>query len=287
MYILDTSAIRGISSAKLRTAASKFDIAVSTLSVLELASHLNDSSDDSCYLRARGNLLKCRIARVLDDPFWLLSQLIQSSVNPTRMEDKIILCQLMAAAEQSLTLATLERKTLSYPDQVVVSCSDIGNRIAMILREEEVSFVAHIESLLLLAGLDPSLNGNHLPTASEFFRQLIAATRSLPGTADGNVQARAFLATAPYFGYLINRMYQYANRRSPGQVALSIDRNDCEDAYISLNLDLHGEDILVTNDKGTLSALRSTIQLLNEVLPFPIDSAHVMSNEEFVCAIES
>lgn len=244
MYILDTSAIRGISTAQLRTAATKFDIAVSTLSVLELASHLNDSSGDS-YPRARGNLLKCQIARVLDDPFWLLSQRIQSSVNLTRMEDKNILCQLMAAAKQSPTLAALERKTLSYPDEVVVSCSDIGNRIAMILHEEEDSFVAHIESLLSLARLDPTLNGNYRLTASEFFRQLIAATRSLPGTADGNVQARAFLATAPYFGYLIKRMYQYANRRSPGEVALSIDRNDCEDAYISLSLDLHGEDILV------------------------------------------
>ena len=140
MYILDTSAIRGISGAKLGAAAAKVDIAVSTLSVLELASHLNDSPDETTYLRARGNLIKCQIPQLLDDPFWLLSQKIQSSANPTRKEDKIVLSQLMVAAKQSQSLAELEIKTLSYPDGAVASCKDIGKKIEEILKEEEDSF---------------------------------------------------------------------------------------------------------------------------------------------------
>lgn len=286
MYILDTSVIRGISSANLKVAATKTDIGVSTLSVLELASHLNDSSDEDAYLRARGNLLKCQIAEILDDPFWLLAQRIQSSVNQTRREDKAVLGQLMAAAEQSQTLAELEIKVLSYPDGATASCRNIGKEIAEILKEEEDSFVSHIRSLPALAKLDPALNGKHSLNSSAFFGQLIAATQSLSTTPDKNLQARTFLATVPYFGYLIHRMYQYANRLPPGAVELQIDRNDCEDAYISLSLDLHGEDILVTNDQGTLAALKSTLELLNEVLPIPIASSRVMSNAEFLHAIE-
>lgn len=287
MYILDTSAIRGISGAKLKAAATKFEIAVSTLSVLELASHLNDSSDETTYLRARGNLLKCQIARVLDDPFWLLSQRTQSSANPTRKEDKFVLEQLMAAAEQSQTLAELKTKTLSYPDGAVASCDDIGKNIAEILKEEEDSFVTHIESLPNLAKLDPSLNGKHKLTSAVLFGQMTAATQSLAAGVDRNIQARTFLATAPYFGYLLHRLYHYANCCQPGEVTLPIDRNDCEDAYISLSLELNAGDTLVTNDSGTLAALRSTIALLNEVLPVSLNSNHVMSNEEFLRAVES
>ncbi|MFG0232933.1 hypothetical protein [Achromobacter sp. 413638] len=286
MYILDTSAIRGISSANLKLAATKFDIAVPTVSVLELASHLNDSPNDDDYSRARGNLVKCKMAQILDDPFWLLSQRIQSSANPTRKEDRAVLGQLIAAAEQSQTLAELETKILSYPDGAIASCRDIGKGIGKILKEEEDSFVAHIKSLPALAKLDLSLNGKHCLSSAEFLEQLLAATLSLSGTSDKDVQIRTFLATAPYFGYLIHRMYQYANRLQPGAAELLVDQNDCEDAYTSLCLDLHGEDILVTNDRGTLAALRNTFTLLNEVIPLSIDSYRVMSNEEFLHAIE-
>jgi hypothetical protein len=286
MYILDTSAIRGISGAKLKVAATKFPIAVSTLSVLELASHVNDSSNDEGYLRARGNLIKCQIPQMLDDPFWLLSQRIQSSANATRREDRVVLGQLITAAEQSQTLAELDAKMLSYPDGATASCRDIGKAIEEILKQEEDSFVSHIISLPALAKLDPSLNGKHCLNAATFLGQLIAVTQSL-STHDPNVQARTFLATAPYFGYLIHRTYQYANRLTPGEELLSVDPNDCEDAYISLSLDLHGDDILVTNDQGTLAALKGTIDLLNQALPFSMTTERVISNAEFLHAIES
>lgn len=287
MYILDTSAIRGISSASLKQAATKFPIAVSTLTVLELASHLNDSSSDEAYLRARGNLLKCQIPQMLDDPFWILSQRIQSSAAPTRREDKAVLRQLITAAEQSQTLAELDSRKLSYPDGTTALCRDIGKSIEELLKEEEGSFVSHIKSLPAHAKLDPSQNGKHCLDAASFLGQLIAATQSLMASNDPNLQARTFLATAPYFGYLIHRTYQYANRLPPGKEVLTVDPNDCEDAYISLNLDLHGEDILVTNDGGTLAALRGTFELLNQALSLSISSKRVISNTEFAEAIAS
>jgi hypothetical protein len=104
---------------------------------------------------------------------------------------------------------------------------------------------------------------------------------------DSNFQAKTFLATAPYFGYLTHRLYHYANRRPPGETILPIDRNDCEDAYISLNLDLYKDDTLVTNDKGTLTALRSTLSLLSEFLPAPLSSSYVMTDSEFLSAVGS
>lgn len=271
----------------LKAAATKFPIAVSTLSVLELASHLNDSSNDEGYLRARGNLLKCQIPQMLDDPFWLLSQRIQLSANVTRREDRVVLGQLITIVEQSQTLSELDAKMLSYPDGATASCRDIGRAIEEILKQEEDSFVSHIRSIPALAKLDPSLNGKHSLNAATFLGQLAAVTQSLSATHDPNVQARTFLAMALYSGYLMHRTYQYANRLPPGKELLSVDPNDCEDAYISLSLDLHGDDILVTNDQGTLAALQGTIDLLNEALPLSITTERVISNAEFLHAIKS
>jgi hypothetical protein len=282
MYILDTSALRGISGKQLREAASKFDVAVSTLTVLELASHLNDSSIESSYLRARGNLIKCQITSLLDDPFWALSRKLQSPANPTRREDKIMLDQLLAAVEQSQTMAELGVKSLTYPDGRVASCDSIGVRISKILREEEELYVAHIQSLPPLAYLDPAENGKHCLTPIMLFEQLSVAAKSLSPVNDVSFQGRTFLASAPYFGYLTHRLYYYANLRSPGETELTIDRNDCEDAYILLNLDLFNDDTLVTNDKGTLQALRGTIDLLNAILPVPLSQSCVMSGDEFL-----
>lgn len=285
MYILDTSAIRSIPRAKLTQAATKFPIAVSTLSVLELASHLNDSSSDSNFSLARGNLLKCQIAQMLDDPFYLLSQRIQSTANPTRREDKAVLSQLITAAEQSQTLAELDAKILSYPDGATASCRDIGKSIEEMLKQEEDSFVSHIRSLLVK--LDPSLNGKHCLDAAEFLGQLTVAARSLSATDYPNLEARVFCETALYFGYLIYRTYQYANRTRPGEKVRSVDPNDCEDAYISLHLGLFRGDVLVTNDKGTLEALESTVELLNEACPALMIPKCVISNAEFVDAVET
>lgn len=287
MYILDTSAIRGISLNKLTSAKSKMGIAVSTLTVLELASHLNDSQDECAYLRARGNLLKCQIPLLLDDPFWLLSDKLQLSANSTRGEDKLVLKQLLLAVQQSQSLADLAAKTLNYPDGTNVSCIDAGKIIEDILQKEEATFVAHVKSLPALAGLDPLLNGKHTLTSEALFGYLADAAKSLSTTIDGSLQAKTFLAIAPYFCYLMHRLYHYANCRQPRETVLHIDSDDCEDAYIALSLDLHTFDTLVTDDKGTLAALKTTITLLNEILPTSLNSGLVMSNDEFVCSIES
>jgi len=283
MYILDTSVIRSISKKKLLVAAETANIAVSTLSVLEIASHLNDSSDNAKYVRVRGNLLKCQIPTLLDDPFWRLSELLQSVADPTRKEDKVVLQRLMAAVADSGTVEALETKTLLYPDGASTSCREVGARIKAILKEEEEAFVSHIKSLAVHANLEPSQNGQHRLTSQALIGHITTVTQSLPMNTDRHLPAKVFLATASYFGYSLHRLYQYANARPRGERELHFDPNDCEDAYIALNLDLHSSNTLVTNDSGTFEAIRGTAALLNEILPNIIDPKRVvMSDTEFL-----
>jgi hypothetical protein len=286
MYILDTSAIRGIAKVKLETAAARANIAVPTFSVLELASHLHDSLEVAHYLRARGNFLKCAIPRMLEDPFVLVSQRTGTSVNPSRRDDKIILGQLIEAVEQSSTPSELDQKTLTFPDAVTVPCKDIGTQIAGGLKKEEAGFVSHVRLLATIIRLDPALNGQHSLSTKDLVQSLIGATQHLNPDFDGDVQSSAFLANAIYAGYLIHRLYRYANARPVNEELLTIDPNDCEDAYIAACLDVRAGDTLVTDDTGTIEAIRNTITALNTVLLVPIESSRVMSNAEFLAAME-
>jgi hypothetical protein len=254
--------------------------------VLELASHLHDSLEVANYLRARGNFLKCAIPRMLEDPFVLVSQRTGTSVNPSRHEDKIILGQLIEAAQQSSTPSELDQKTLTFPDGVIASCKSIGTQIAGGLKEEETNFVSHVQSLSTIIRLDPALNGQHSLSIENMVQSLISATQHLNSDFDGNVQSSAFLANAPYAGYLIHRLYRYANARPVNEETLTIDPNDCEDAYIAACLDIRAGDTLVTDDTGTIEAIRNTITALNTVLLVPIESSRVMSNAEFLAALE-
>jgi hypothetical protein len=204
------------------------------------------------------------------------------SAKPSRKDDKLVLMQLISAVEQSKTLSELDAKTLTYSDGAVASCKDVGKIIAEILKDEEQQFTTHIEELAKQANLDPLQNGKHVLTSSALMAILMGGTKSLSGNFDANVRAKIFFATAPYLGYLSHRLFLYANRRMPGQSQLTVDPNDCEDAYICLHLDLCSEDTLVTNDKGTLAALSGTTDLLNEVLPVPISNSHIVSGEEFL-----
>ncbi|ABE31169.1 hypothetical protein DR64_3954 [Paraburkholderia xenovorans LB400] len=282
MYILDTSAIQGIARAKLELVAAKADISVSTFSVLELGSHLHE---EARYLRARGNFLKCAIPSMLEDPFVLLSQRTGTQANPSRREDQIVLDQLLEAVRQSNTLAELDQKTVTFPDGAVASCKGVGARIASGLANEEAEFVSHIQSLATVIQLDPELNGQHTLLPENLAACLISVIRHLNPGFNGDIQSPAFLATVPYAGYLIHRLYKYANARPINEVTLNVDTNDCEDAYIASCLDICRGDTLVTNDTGTIEALRNTISALNTVLQAPIGSSHVMSNEEFLNAM--
>ena len=237
MYILDTSAIRSIPRKTLKLVAEKVDIAVSTLSVFELASHLNDSKDNQKYSRVRGNLLKCQELRIVDDPFWLLSQQTQTSANETRQEDRPMLEQLLKKVEESQTLEHLARQTLIYPDGATASFKEGGKRIAEILHEEEKLYIASVQDLANLMKLDSSLNGSHCLTADTLLGILLHSSKLSAGQ-DSNLLAKTFFATAPYSGYILHRLHLYTNRLPVGQSVLNIDRNDCEDAYISLTLNL-------------------------------------------------
>jgi hypothetical protein len=284
MYILDTSALRSISKANLEKGCAKYDVRISTITALELASHLNDTSETKQFLLNKVNFLKCKFPTLLHDPFWEFSKRIDAlaQTNPTRQDDMPILIELIRVMDGVYTLDELSNQYLSYPGGEKVSCENIGATISAMLAEEENSYVSHVNYLASKLKLDTQNNGSHTLTADNLLQILISCADETAGRDNSNLRAKTFFAIALYSGYVISRLYGYVNKRQFGEESLSIEKNDCEDAYICLHLDLDRDDILVTNDKGTLAALRQTLSLLTSCLPAEINQLRAINVEEFV-----
>ncbi|SFO39897.1 hypothetical protein SAMN03159304_03123 [Pseudomonas sp. NFACC24-1] len=274
MFILDTSVLRGISRSDLVSVCQRFDVAISTLTVLELASHLGDDSSGSGYLRMRGNFLKCKHPRILDDPFWSLASTTNLKPNPTRGEDRLILAQLIDAVEQSETLTELSSRKITYPDGQAVSCNDLGVRVSAILQDEEMRYVEGIESL-------GARTDGRLITANVLCEEILYVANKLVSPDDAESKGYAFLAMAPYIGYMLSRLSYYESLRASDDQIMRVDRNDCEDAYIALHLDFAKNNTLVTNDKGTIRALTEVRALLSEYLSVEIGQGYIMTGDEF------
>ncbi|HGY2300883.1 TPA: hypothetical protein ACNV18_004875 [Pseudomonas putida] len=274
MFILDTSVLRGLSRSDIISVCGRFEVAISTLTVLELASHLGEGGS-SGYLRARGNFIKCKYPKILDDPFWGLASDTNLTPNPTRGEDRLMLAQLIDAVEQAETLTDLSEKQIVYPDGKITSCEDLGARVAAILLDEEKRYVKEIESLSARAYGRPL-------TPHSLFEEISHVVKKLANSDDLENKGFVFLAVAPYVGYMLSRLNYYEGLRASTGRAPQIDLNDCEDAYIALHLDFARDITLVTNDKGTTKALLEVCKLLSELLSVDVGRGSFMTGTEFL-----
>ena len=68
-----------------------------------------------------------------------------------------------------------------------------------------------------------------------------------------------------FLGYKIARVIRYIETGIASGSGFNPDRNDCEDAYIAIHLNLFRNDIFVTNDKGTIEAIKFTISSFIEM----------------------
>lgn len=280
MYILDTCAIRGISRQKLQKAKNiGIEIAISTITAFELASHLLRGETSKSYERVRGNFLKCEIPEILDDSAVRWADRIGSAdiVNSTRREERDLLIQTLSIVSEFESLETLNTKNLCYPDGQTVTLTDFGQRISYILKKEENDHVSRMRKLLDQSEFFLDLDGRYTMTSEILLSNLRQAAEGTQKHAPAvAVDSKAILLSqALYIGYLLNRLYVYKN--SPGK---DIDPNDYEDAFICLTIDLNAGDVLVTDDKGTVSALRSIMRYLRDCYP-QLESECVMTTDEF------
>jgi hypothetical protein len=275
-YLLDTSALRGLPGAKLQELAKRLPLLVSPTSVMELFCHLDEPSTrhpspDDAFRFRKANVLKCQHARMLGDAFAERAEAVGAMpVNPTEFV-LVVFPQLLELLRASTSLSDLYRQTVRDPSGHQRRCADIAANTRRVLdfqEEQWRNFVGRVRDEVLQKYPPGSLS----PSDSRAFANCVVryasglaegmAQRGYPGAGGKTTPESEFGSAALWIGYILSRIRMYETKRGPTGT-LVVDTNDFEDATILRHLDLDGRRVLVTEDNGTLTAVRETVAALD------------------------
>lgn len=269
IFILDTQALRGLR----RDVFERTVAYASPISFYEILCHLEVWVTEDGWRRARGNLRKVGRCTLLDDPFLDLARRAGSpqSANPTRFDDPDIIAQVIRAAEDSHDLADFYRREVRYSNGDRGIIDNCARRAHEVLAREVHEYRARCRARApLIRDMGGWQGLEHAPD-EDYLAAVVAQSDSLASflrqeaPAGADVRARAFSATYPHFGYLIERTKLYM-QGDDGTGDLAIDGNDAEDSLLCMHLDLTEPRVLVTNDVGTLRAVNNSLARLSEIV---------------------
>ena len=261
-YLLDTQALRSLSFGTIRKAVARgLRLAVSPISLWELLTHLDESTDAAGFERRKGWLVKARGLRVLDDPFAAHAHRVEAPgvADESRFDDAPILLDVLDALHTSTTLAAFYDVRITYRgDRRTVK--DSAARARDVLADAESDYVRHVHRMIAL--IDEQIGRAALRTVSDerYVQVASAGTFALAdfygsfGYDAPDLFERVFESIYPHLGYVFERARLYA-MSNPLGAPIAVDPNDAEDGMLCLHLGLAADRMLVTNDKGTRRAL--------------------------------
>ncbi|AFE05588.1 hypothetical protein COCOR_04038 [Corallococcus coralloides DSM 2259] len=290
-YILDTSAIRSLSSKLLEAGKNKgIDIASSPISFTELFRHLGGDGEKKIGFETLGQILKLRHTRILPDSY---SRTVKTFAPTTDATDEV--ARFVESTLEMLSYATLPSGMEETQARVRGGLLEAAAGARELHQEQKASFlqmVHHIANYL-----------SHLYSLDEIKRlpdELFIAASSGPilrsswertgrDGASSEAEIRTWIENS-YFStsYIISRTRDYMLKAGASASSLPIDPNDSEDAGICAHLSLTARSILVTGDLGTVRAVQEASDRLTRLLdthslsPGPVWTAtRVRSTEEF------
>lgn len=264
MILLDASALIAISYEKLIEIAKIKSFSISPITFYELLCHLDEGAD---YGRQKGNILKCRIARILHDPFaaHAMSVGAEKLANPTRFEEPDMIIQLIQKLMSTHSLQGFYKESVSFPDGDNSSCIDAAKHIRKILEDEELKYLRNLDTIRseltkkCPESKDMKISPEEMSTMIKSAVNFLVESYTEKGIIDSDLLYNVACSLYIHFGYKIARVIKYIEKGIANGIGFRPDKNDCEDAYITMHLDLFRDDMFVTNDKGTIEAIHYTI----------------------------
>ncbi len=268
MLILDTSALRALSGDKLKALTKRHRVGISPITFYELMCHLDDTNNDTTFDRQRGQVIKCALVEMLPDPYAYHAhsdKAIFRTMNPSRFEEMRLVPQMIELLKSSATLAEFYGKTLKFEDGAVGPLRAAAEKIRAELDADEKEYVNHVSKLRdIIAETHSHSQINSLGSAElhSIISSALNASVNIE-EQDGNKlndTLRTVLICGLYahFGYKVWRTVVAMRKELQGG-QFSADPNDLEDGYIALYLRLFEDDVLVTEDKGTIIAFNETL----------------------------
>lgn len=292
MYILDTSALKGIGRAKLEMIVQHHDLAISPMTFHELLCHLDEIDGDMTFERQKGTIMKCQIPRILHDPFAYHALTVGATdvSNPTRFEDTVMIPQLLEILGAAESLEAFYESEVTFPDGSIGSCKDVSARVRKVLDLEEAKYIKHqsvIRQELVenfpkwrSEGITTQQMGNYIVSS---LNNLFMSYRNEDGITERLLPLKVTSSMYMHIGYNAFRAINYMMASREGDRTIAPDPNDCEDSYIAIHLELFKRDVLVTDDKGTLDALRRASEAFHQFFGDGMQiESRVLSNDEFL-----
>lgn len=256
-YLVDTSVLRGASSAALDAIATLTELVVSPYSVWELLSHLDASEFD----RVKGNLMKVRYVRILEAPRPALEKLVCAPSDPVHdhVLDSDLAYAMLAALRRSCSLRDFYRMQIRDERGDVRQIDGCVDRLRDILATDEQRFAA------LMSGIVSGIQTAQISMATSADRHAAALSvlfglwQQLGDRVAGPKPTEAFIRAAyVHAGYLVHRAIELSQGRAR-------DPNDFEDSEISLHLPIGSGWSLVTADKSFRRVVADSLRTWKEV----------------------
>jgi hypothetical protein len=296
-YVLDTQALRALDGDFLRAAvAARHDVAVSPLTIWEMLRHLDETEDGpGTFLRRRGQMLKAHGLRILDDPWAAHAVAVAagSTVNATRLEDRLLVAEILSLLAQCSTLQDFYRCEARYPGGEMGLVAGCPERARQVMIEAQEKYKGQVLKMRDAIESDMGRKGLRAVSDAQFVGIVVAGARQLTdhyrsrGIDYPELLGRVFASTYLHQGYVFGRTRTYMLNVGPRQ-PLPVDGNDMVDGALCLYLDLTEPITLVTDDRGTREAIGQAVLRLDGAFQELGQSgpalANVIGTRDFVSA---
>lgn len=277
MYILDTCVLQSIKIPTLELIRKNVDITISPLTFYELLCHLDETKKGKNFGRQKGNVMKCKIPRILQDPFasYTITVGAEKDTNPSRFEEPVVIEQILEKLEKAKNLDGFYNDTIAFQDGAKGFCNDVAQRASQVLEREELRYLELLNSLkdMLKYEVENKYSEySHINISpkrfelliSKFVNHLTTVHSEVDGILDKDLLSKANSSMYLFFGYITAKVIEYIEVDVANNIGFEPDKSDCEDAFITLHLQFLREDTLVTNDGKTIKTLEWIIKTLRE-----------------------
>jgi hypothetical protein len=213
-------------------------------------------------------LLKVSNVEIMGDPFALWAGKVGGypAIDPDRYRDPEAAKLLLLALEAHSTIDGLYDQDVTLSNGIRLRFTDCSARIRLGLAQREEAFRREwrerARDVERLGG--PNWR-KEMNSDTFFWEAILGCTRdtarylSTLGAARVDTEDELWQLSFCYNGYILARNIRSLNNYGPA--SFDLDANDVEDSEICAYLDVRNDDILVTNDKGTIEALERAFQV--------------------------
>jgi hypothetical protein len=260
-YLLDTSAFRALSGTILKNLRGKGYILLGSPYVFwELICHLDEAVLN--FERRKGQLMKFEFVDCLDDPRSNIEMKLLPSKYHERVSDAELIHAVLRKLKGSSSLATFYSSYIEDSKKRIRRIAECAHVARETLEREQQKYRYYVENIVELL----SLNQMSLATARDQHERILSSVDGYmrvlegQGTSDTDLNESIIRHTYIYYSYIIHRamnLCQNGNTIPPA--------NDYEDGRMCLHLTLGTSYNFVTDDAGTVEALKGTLSLLTRL----------------------